>query len=218
MCPFTVQRVADGLSAITTGLCVCLYRWAVSTAPGITGIGGPYIDVMCIDAGLQRPSYQLRNGSWRGFVSPPGTQHPRHPRHRRGRHFGPMPVLGALPPAQGCLPSCRTRVRCAAVRAVADTFDRARARTCSRVHVCVRQWMKSWPNNNPANCTWVHAFLSSPPPPPLPLHPTPGVLPPQHAAHPSVRRTKSTLQRRSPICDARPRPLCAGGPATINAW
>ena len=34
---------------------------------GMDGINGPFVDVMCIDAGLQRPSYQLRNGTWRGF-------------------------------------------------------------------------------------------------------------------------------------------------------
>lgn len=42
-------------------------RWAVSTVPGRKGIAGPYVDLQCLDSGLQRPSFQLDNGTWRGF-------------------------------------------------------------------------------------------------------------------------------------------------------
>ena len=40
-------------------------RWAVSTTKGEAGIHGPFVDVACIDANLQRPSYQLANVSRR---------------------------------------------------------------------------------------------------------------------------------------------------------
>jgi hypothetical protein len=51
-------------------------RWAVSmTAGRVAGAAGPWIDVACMPAGSVKPgqpsrpvpSYQLRNGSWRGF-------------------------------------------------------------------------------------------------------------------------------------------------------
>ena len=51
-------------------------RWAVSTTPGEeAGAAGPWVDVACIPSGgllpgqpaRPVPTYQLRNGSWRGF-------------------------------------------------------------------------------------------------------------------------------------------------------